>query len=55
MGLRRPGLAMPGALLGVLGLGTFLVNDLYPEILQTEKEYWPAHYEAGMHAAFTVG
>lgn len=27
---------------------TFLVNDLYPEILETEKEYWPAHYEAGL-------
>jgi len=26
---------------------TFLVNDLYPEILESEKEYWPAHYEAG--------
>jgi cellulose synthase operon protein C len=26
----------------------FLVNDLYPEILEVEKNYWPAHLEAGL-------
>jgi len=26
----------------------FLVNDLYPEILELEPEYWPALYESGL-------
>jgi cellulose synthase operon protein C len=26
----------------------FLVNELYPDALQLEPAYWPAHYEAGM-------
>ncbi|MBN2474150.1 MAG: tetratricopeptide repeat protein [Pirellulales bacterium] len=26
----------------------FLVNQLYPEALQLEPKYWPAHYEAGL-------
>lgn len=26
----------------------FLVNDLYPGILALDKNYWPAHYEAGL-------
>ena len=26
----------------------FLVNELYPDALQQEPDYWPAHYEAGM-------
>jgi tetratricopeptide (TPR) repeat protein len=26
----------------------FLVNELYPEILKHEKNFWPAHYEAGL-------
>ena len=27
---------------------SFLVNDLYPDALKLEPDYWPAHYEAGM-------
>jgi tetratricopeptide (TPR) repeat protein len=27
---------------------TFLVNELYPSILELDKSYWPAHYEAGL-------
>src|SRR5207302_4926159 len=27
---------------------TFLVNDLFPEALQLDKNFWPAHYEAGL-------
>ncbi len=26
----------------------FLVNELYPDALQQDPDYWPAHYEAGM-------
>jgi tetratricopeptide (TPR) repeat protein len=26
----------------------FLVNELYPEALNLEPEFWPAHYEAGL-------
>jgi cellulose synthase operon protein C len=26
----------------------FLVNEYYPDILKLEKDYWPAHYEAGL-------
>ncbi|MEN6459607.1 MAG: hypothetical protein ABFC63_11840 [Thermoguttaceae bacterium] len=26
----------------------FLVNDLYPDALQRDPDYWPAHYEAAM-------
>ncbi|MEN6450491.1 MAG: tetratricopeptide repeat protein [Thermoguttaceae bacterium] len=26
----------------------FLVNDLYPDALKQEPDYWPAHYDAGM-------
>ena len=26
----------------------FLVNELYPDALKEEPDYWPAHYEAGM-------
>ncbi|HKD38011.1 MAG TPA: tetratricopeptide repeat protein, partial [Pirellulales bacterium] len=26
----------------------FLVNELYPDILKLDKDYWPAHYEAGL-------
>ncbi len=26
----------------------FLVNDLYPDILKLDANYWPAHYEAGL-------
>jgi tetratricopeptide (TPR) repeat protein len=26
----------------------FLVNELYPDIIKLDKDYWPAHYEAGM-------
>jgi Flp pilus assembly protein TadD len=26
----------------------FLVNELYPDILKLDKNYWPAHYEAGL-------
>ena len=26
----------------------FLVNDFYPDILKLDKDYWPAHYEAGL-------
>ena len=25
----------------------FLVNDLYPDALELDEDYWPAHYEAG--------
>lgn len=27
---------------------SFLVNELYPSALDLDKNYWPAHYEAGM-------
>jgi tetratricopeptide (TPR) repeat protein len=27
---------------------SFLVNELYPDILKLDKNYWPAHYEAGL-------
>lgn len=27
---------------------SFLVNELYPDSLKIEADYWPAHYEAGM-------
>lgn len=27
---------------------SFLVNELYPDILQLDEHYWPAHYEAGL-------
>lgn len=27
---------------------SFLVNELYPEALKQDENYWPAHYEAGM-------
>jgi tetratricopeptide (TPR) repeat protein len=26
----------------------FLVNELYPDILKLDKDYWPVHYEAGL-------
>jgi tetratricopeptide (TPR) repeat protein len=26
----------------------FLVNDLYPETVKLDADYWPAHFEAGM-------
>jgi Tfp pilus assembly protein PilF len=26
----------------------FLVNELYPDIIKLDKDYWPAHYEAGL-------
>ena len=26
----------------------FLVNELYPDALQQDPDYWPAHYEAGV-------
>jgi predicted Zn-dependent protease len=26
----------------------FLVNELYPDILKLDKDYWPAHYEVGL-------
>lgn len=26
----------------------FLVNELYPSALEVDKNYWPAHYEAGL-------
>ena len=26
----------------------FLVNELYPDALKREPDYWPAHYEAGL-------
>ncbi len=26
----------------------FLVNELYPDILKLDANYWPAHYEAGL-------
>lgn len=26
----------------------FLVNELYPDILKLDKDYWPAHFEAGL-------
>lgn len=26
----------------------FLVNELYPDIRKLDKDYWPAHYEAGL-------
>jgi len=27
---------------------TFLINDLFPEVLEREDAYWPAHYESGV-------
>ena len=30
------------------GQFSFLVNDLYPDVLKLDPSYWPAHYEAGM-------
>ena len=27
---------------------TFLVNELFPDSLEVEAEFWPAHYEAGL-------
>jgi Tfp pilus assembly protein PilF len=27
---------------------SFLVKELYPDILRLEKNYWPAHFEAGL-------
>jgi len=27
---------------------SFLVNDLYPDALELDADYWPAHYESGM-------
>jgi len=27
---------------------SFLVNDLYPDILKRDKSYWPAHFETGL-------
>ncbi|HEV3341930.1 MAG TPA: tetratricopeptide repeat protein [Pirellulales bacterium] len=30
------------------GQFSFLVNELYPDVLKIEKDYWPAHYQAGM-------
>ncbi|MCX7426369.1 MAG: tetratricopeptide repeat protein [Planctomycetia bacterium] len=27
---------------------SFLVNELYPDALKREADYWPAHYEAGL-------
>jgi tetratricopeptide (TPR) repeat protein len=27
---------------------SFLVNELYPDLLKIEADYWPAHYEAGL-------
>jgi Tfp pilus assembly protein PilF len=27
---------------------SFLVNELYPDILKLDKNYWPAHFEAGL-------
>lgn len=26
----------------------FLVNELYPDALEADKDFWPAHYEAGL-------
>jgi tetratricopeptide (TPR) repeat protein len=26
---------------------SFLVNELYPDVVRLEKNFWPAHYEAG--------